>query len=239
MRRTFAACETDDPISELSSSHSGLLYAVSRLSSHSIILAALLLGGCTKTPVPTPQASETVEQVVQLEESPEVTSESDEGYYDLLFFVEEHKVLPDGSQSIRVSGKHKGRQLGFELVLGSGWKSGSVAPEVPIVTYQGSVLYRSIGEDSDAFVQVLDELYGTKLNSKTMRKEIPFTAISLEGNPQDLAKGITKIKLFFEGDNEEEYAELFTNIHLSVRRLEFREKDEEYRPAIVKAFQGQ
>lgn len=204
-----------------------------------VALLVLVISGCTRQSVSLPQPEEPAEPVKQLEAAPEITSESEEGYYDLIFYIEEHKQLPDGSQTIRASGKHKGRPLGFELVLGPAWKSGSVTPDIPLVTHQGSITYRSTGADSDAFVQVLDELYDTKLNSKSMRKETPFTAISLEGDPSDLARGIAKIKLFFESDKEDEYAELFTNIHLGARRLEFREKDEEYRSAVVKALRGE
>ena len=204
-----------------------------------IVALLLLLSGCMKespTPITQPEPTEPVKELAT---APEITAESEEGYYDLIFYIEEHKQLPDGSQTIRASGKHKGRPLGFELVLGPTWKSGSVTPDLPLVTHQGSITYRSTGADSDAFVEVLDELYDTKLNSRSMRKETPFTAISLEGDPSDLAQGIAKIKLFFESDKEDKYAELFTNIHLGARRLEFREKDEEYRSAIVQALRGE
>jgi hypothetical protein len=68
-----------------------------------------------------------------------------------------------------------------------------------------------------------------------MRPETEFTGISLEGDPRDLTKGMVKIKLFFESEKQDEYAELFTNIDLRANRLEIREKDEEYRLPIIKA----
>jgi hypothetical protein len=105
------------------------------------------------------------------------------------------------------------------------------------VTYQGVITYRSIGADSDTFVQVLDELYGTKLSPKVMIGEVRFTGISLGGDPRDLQSGPVKIKLFFESDKQDEYAELFTNIQLADHRLEFHEKDPDYRLAVIKALQ--
>jgi hypothetical protein len=106
------------------------------------------------------------------------------------------------------------------------------------VIYRGVVTYRSTGSDSDALIQVLDELYSTKVSPKAMGTETRFTALSLEGDPRDLAKGPVKIKLFFESNKEDEYGELFTNIELTAHRLEVREKDEGYRSPVVKALQA-
>ena len=147
--------------------------------------------------------------------------------------------MPDGSQNIRGSGTHRGRALCLEIILGPTWEAGSLGKDVPLVTYRGIVTYRSTGSDSDAFVQVLDELYGTKLTPKRMATEARFTGISLEGDPRDLTKGPVKIKLFFESGGEDDYAELYTNIELAVRRLEVHEKDEDYRLPIIRALRAQ
>jgi hypothetical protein len=198
---------------------------------------SLLFGGCSKQP-----AAQVVNQgppSKPLAAPPEVTSEEEQGFHDLVFYIQEHKRLPDGSQSIQVAGTHKGRSLGLEVVLGSEWKSGSLGKDIPLVTYRGVVTYRSTGTESDALLQVLDEVYGTKLNPKAMRQETQFTAISLGGDPRDLAAGPTKIKLFFESASEDDYAELYTNIELSAHRLEVREKDETYRSPIIKALRSQ
>lgn len=41
-------------------------------------------------------------------------------------------------------------------------------------------------------------------------------------------------KLFYEGSGEDEYAELYLNISPTEHWIELREKDEEYRPTIIK-----
>lgn len=82
-----------------------------------------------------------------------------------------------------------------------------------------------------------DELYGTKLTPKTMATETCFTGISLGGDPRDLTKGPVKIKLFFESEEEDDYAELYTNIELAAHRLEVHEKDEGYRLPVIRALQ--
>jgi len=199
---------------------------------------SFLFGGCSKQPAPSPQAAGQVQPSKPLAAPPEVTSEEEEGFHDLVFYIQEHKRLPDGSQSLRGSGTHKGRQLGLEVVLGPTWKAGSLGKGIPLVTYRGIVTYRSTGPDSDALVQMLDELYGTKIGLKAMGRETQFTGISLEGDPRDLAKGPVKIKLFFESDNQDDYAELFTNIELAAHRLEVHEKDEEYRSPVIRALRA-
>jgi hypothetical protein len=201
-------------------------------------ILAFLLDGCSKQPAPPPQGAAQARPSKPLTAPPDVTSEAEEGFHDLVFYVLEHKRLPDGSQSIRCLATHMGRQLGLEVILGPTWQAGSLGKDIPIVTHRGIVTYRSTGVASDTFVQVLDELYGTKLTPKAMGIETRFTGISLEGDPSDLAKGLVKIKLFFESGGQDDYAELFTNIDLAARRLEVREKDEGYRLQVVRALRA-
>jgi hypothetical protein len=169
---------------------------------------------------------------------PEITSESEEGYHDLVFAIADHKKLPDGSQTILASGMYKGRKVSFEIYLGAGWRPGTLDADVPLTTYLGSVSYRSVGAESDLLLHVMDEIYGTKQAPQAMKKATEFTALSLGGNPRDLAKEPAKIKLFFDSDAEDQYAELFTNIDLNERKLYISEKDEEYRAPIVRALRA-
>jgi len=165
-----------------------------------------------------------------------VTSEADEGFHDLVFFIAEQKTEVAGAQVFHASGTYKGRQLGFEVVLGPTWKGGSPPDKnIPIVLHTGMLTYRSTGAESDAFVAALDELYGSKVSPTAMRSNAVFTAISLEGDPANLKAGAARIKCFHETDKPEEYAEFFTNVDVNARRLEVREKDEEYRRTVVRA----
>jgi len=194
---------------------------------------SFLFGGCGRQQhLPTPQQEL---PSASLTKAPEVTSESEEGFHDLIFYIQQHKTLADGTATIRALGMHKGRQLGLEITLGPTWKAGSLGKDVPLVTYRGTVTYRSVGPESDAFLGVLDELYGTKLNPTKMGTETHFTAISLGGDPGNLMRGPVKIKLFYESDKEDDYAELYTNIELAAHRLEIHEKDEGYRLPVIKA----
>ncbi|MEY2466994.1 MAG: hypothetical protein QOD03_1515 [Verrucomicrobiota bacterium] len=197
---------------------------------------SFLLGGCNKSSPLVSKRTETIESIA-LHKSPEITSETEEGFQDLIFYIQEHKRLPDGTQKIQASGIYQGQVVGFEVLLNNEWREGSLGKGVPLVTYQGSVIYHSTGSESDGFLRVLNDLYGTKMSSLNMADETKFTGISLEGDPKELEKGPVKIKLFYELGGEKDYAELYTNIELGKRRLEVHEKDTEYRLAIVKALQ--
>jgi hypothetical protein len=72
-----------------------------------------------------------------------------------------------------------------------------------------------------------------------MRGEVALTALSLVGNPGNLDAGPANIKLFHESEKDHEYAELLLNIDARARRVELREKDAEYRKAIVKLLNEQ
>lgn len=191
---------------------------------------SFLFGACSKPALPQPAAKP----------PPEITADSEGNeFVDLGFAIRARETLPDGSQALHAYGVHHGREVGITVILGTQWKAGSLGANVPLVTYRGTVTYRSLGTPSDALLQILDQLYGTKLQPAAMRPTTTFTAISLGGEPADLAKGPAKIKLFFESDAEDRYAELYTNIDLANGVLQIHEKDPEYRLALIKALQAE
>jgi hypothetical protein len=169
---------------------------------------------------------------------PEVTSEAEEGFFDLVFTIVDHGKNPDGSQLIQARGTHKGVPLGLAVWLGPQWKKGRFSTEVKLTTHTGVVAFRSSGPESDALLQTLDRLYGTKQDPKSMAPETSFTGLSLQGEPAQLDRGLVKIKMFFESKDDKLYAELFTNIDLKERKLWIREKDPDYRLPLVRVLQG-
>jgi hypothetical protein len=166
---------------------------------------------------------------------PEITSESEEGFHDLVLAITEHRKLADGAQTILASGLYKGTKVSLEVYLHPSWQSRPFDADVPIKTYSGNLSIRSVGAESDLLLRAIDELYGTKQSPKAMNKTTDFTGICLGGNPQELSKEVVKIKSFFDSNSEDQYAEFFTNIDLNARKLYIREKDEEYRAAMVRA----
>jgi len=166
----------------------------------------------------------------QAMELPEITSETEEGFHDLVFAL----VSQPNQRTLRVKGKHKGVVVGFEVRLGPTWKAGKVE-DINLTTYQGEVVIASMGGDSDELARAMDKLYETKLAPRGLNAKTRFTAISLGGNPQDLKLGPVKMKLFFESHDEHRYAEAFLNIDVAAGRVELREKDPDYRRPLVLA----
>lgn len=202
------------------------------LVSLAILLSFAFVAGCTRKPT-----QESLSKVISKFEAPlpEITSESTEGFHDLVFAIREHKQLPDGRQMILAAGIHKGTRVSFEIYLGSGWRESPLDVDVPLTTYLGHMSFRSVGAESDVFLHAMDEIYGTRQSPKQMNEATEFTALTLGGDPRDLSKKMVKIKLFFESDDEDQYAEIFTHIDLNARKLYINEKDEEYRTAIIRA----
>ncbi|HZO53269.1 MAG TPA: hypothetical protein VFB63_11150 [Bryobacteraceae bacterium] len=81
---------------------------------------------------------------------------------------------------------------------------------------------------------MLDSLYGVDLGADRMKPETSLTAVALEGDPSTAPNGGVRMKLFFEHDDEKRYGEIYLNIDFAAGRVQFREKDEEYRAAVVK-----
>jgi len=193
---------------------------------HRALLAILLLtAGCGADETPPAAPPRPAGPV-------EVTSETEQGFHDLVFTIVQREKSLDGGRTIQAAGMHKGTRLGFTAILGPEWKKGD-SRGAPIVTHTGTVTYKSNGPESDAFVKTLDALYGTHLNPDTMAAETKFAAISLQGTPADLERGEVRIKLFYEA--KDVYAEHFLNIDLKAGKVWVREKDEEYRKPLVQA----
>jgi hypothetical protein len=90
-------------------------------------LLSFLFGACSKPQPPT-------------KAPPEITADSEDGgFVDLGFAIRSRETLPDGSHALHAYGVHHGREVGITVVLGTQWKAGSLGPDVPLVTYRGTV----------------------------------------------------------------------------------------------------
>src|SRR5262245_6669631 len=175
----------------------------------------------------------------------EITSETEADFHDFVFLISAAEKEADGSQVFRAAGRHEGHTVGLQVVLGTTWKQVSLGSDLPN-TFQGFVEFRSVGVESDNLLEIMDRLYGTGLRPPGMKASTIFTAICLEGDPRDPGLGVVKIKLFFESETEpkagpeaeeddERYAELFTNIDVRAGKLYVNEKDQDYRKPVILA----
>jgi len=168
---------------------------------------------------------------------PEITSETENGFHDLVFRIAEYKHLPDGGKMFQVHGRHKSQSVGLMVVLGPTWRSVSLGAGLPNA-FQGTVELRSLGRESDALLNVMDQLYATNQRPAAMKSVTLFTAITLAGDPRDVGRGILKIKLFFEPAYESGYAELYLNIDSAAGKVYLNEKDADYRTPVIQALRA-
>lgn len=138
------------------------------------------------------------------------------------------KTTNDTSYVYTVSAIDNGLPVGFEL-------------EIPITLkkFGEGVIFRSLGGISDNFLKTLYSIYGLNLQSnlkftkKTFCKYAGLNDLTFKDDGQKRLKSINYIKIFFEGDGENEYAELYLNIDETNKSVEFEEKDFEYRPYVA------
>jgi hypothetical protein len=123
----------------------------------------------------------------------------------------------------------------LDLSLSKSWTEGRLGG-TDIQTFQGVVTVQQSTDKVHNFANTLDRRYKTNLRPVPAARPTVFSAISLEGDPGRLESGPTKLKLFYEPDSEDRYAEAFLNIDLAHRVAEFAEKDMDYRANIVRAF---
>jgi hypothetical protein len=169
---------------------------------------------------------------------PEITSDGqEEGLLDLVFGLENHNELPDGTQQLVAVGRAGDHEVSFRADLGASWRR-STLEDTSFRMSQGTVTLRSLGPRSDRLIGALQSLYDTHLGLTTMASEIAFTAVSLEGDPADLRGGPLKLKLFFEGDDEDDYAEIYLNVDMDRARVDLNEKEPEYREPLLRALAG-
>jgi hypothetical protein len=162
----------------------------------------------------------------------EVTAGAEDGFADLRLTLISIQHDPDGAQTITAGGLHRGRPIGFAVNLGSTWEEQGLE-ETNDSIYWGRADLVSLGNESDAFLQVLDEVYETNAHPRTMRDKVTYVAVSLAGHPLRLEHEPVKMKLFFEAETEDRAAEFFLNIDAQSSSVEFHEKDKDYRRAIV------
>jgi hypothetical protein len=168
---------------------------------------------------------------------PELAVQSEPGMRDLSFAITDYRPTPDGIQRLIVRGRFQGAPVEMKIALHPDWREQTL--EVPgLKAFKGIVEFQSMGPGSDALIRAIDASYETRLNPKRFVESTTVSALSIEGTPQAVNAGPTKLKLFFEGSSDQNYAEAYLHIDLSKARLELREKDPQYRARIVRTLSG-
>jgi len=100
---------------------------------------------------------------------------------------------------------------------------------------------KSIGTQSDYLLRTLCQLYKQTVDTTaTFAKDVNVTYVNLKEFAKAVAgqegqyTAANEYKLFFEGKSDEDYAELYLNVNPTDNWIELREKDEEYRPIVLR-----
>jgi hypothetical protein len=83
---------------------------------------------------------------------------------------------------------------------------------------------------------LLTGLYKSIRPDQTFPDKVYAQVVGLACNPEQLEVSPCKMKFFFNPDGDEDlYSEVFINIDLAAKKLEFNEKDNDYRAPLLRS----
>ena len=178
------------------------------------------------------KTSEELDAIVRKRRSggapPEVRTSEKYGFVDIDLPI--YSVSTSGGiVRIVARGDADGADVGFEIDFPS--RAGSSRSALlPI----GSAVIRSIGAPSDHFMLFLAQRYKLPGTAWRMASSLRASVVGLEGDPADVLDGRTEMKFFFyDSGPESRYAEVFINVDVAKRVVEFHEKDPDYRKPLL------
>ena len=143
------------------------------------------------------------------------------------------KTESDTANIYKALSSYNGQQLGL-LVTIPKRKEGNKG-------FGQGISLRSIGSPSDFLLRTLHKLYKQTVDTTaTFAKDINVTYVNLKEFAKAVAvqegqyTAANEYKLFFEGKSDEDYAEIYLNVNPIDNWIELREKDEEYRPILLR-----
>jgi hypothetical protein len=157
-------------------------------------------------------------------------------FHDVPMKIQKEVKNAVGGREFWAMGTEGGRPVGFRFGVGPKWEKKKVDPRVNLDSFWGYAAIRSIGKESDALVQELVKAWKVSSRADRMKPEMKLGAIAIEGDPTKFEAGLVRIKLFWEGANEEDYTEFYINVDLPKKQLSLLEKATDYRPQMIRAF---
>ena len=168
-------------------------------------------------------------------EYPKATIAQEEGFVDISLSISKYEKLENGNKRILVRNLLNDQKISFILELSPNWIV-KLIENTDSSFYWGSAEIFSVGAESDAFINQIKKLYGIHDAKKKFKKRIPAQVVGLANDPEKIEFMPVKMKFFFNSDaGESLYSEVFINIDLKNKILEFNEKDPEYRLPLVRS----
>lgn len=107
-------------------------------------------------------------------------------------------------------------------------------PSLRLVLSGRRATLESVGPQSDAFLYQLDHVCNAGYLPRKMRAAALFSAQPEEGAPEDLGRGPVTLRLSFESEPDERYAELYAAVDPSLGALSLQERDDAYCGPLVR-----
>lgn len=169
--------------------------------------------------------------------SHQASLDTEDGFVNIDLPVYKHETLPSGGFRFYARGSLEKTQIGFIIEISKDWKKTKIEDlGEEAYFYWGSGTFRSSGKDTDNFVSLLSSLYGNKRKKLKALQKIDADVVGLLDNPALVDTEPVKMKFFFNSDEDETfYSEVFINIDLSKKTIEFHEKDIDYRQALMRS----
>ena len=164
----------------------------------------------------------------------EIFITEEEGFTDIVAVVIE-AIKKESRYIIRCGGNFEGKKVEIILDIPQMFEAGIVGNEPNQRAFTNGCLILQ-GEEGTSFAKMFSKVYcvnSGKIEDINVKREI--TIFPLMENRSYVESDTIFTKIFFDNENEmEQYGELFLNISLSDKIVEFNEKDIEYRYNIVK-----
>jgi hypothetical protein len=170
---------------------------------------------------------------------PPLKVSGDDGWADLEFRLLGHETQDDGAFHLFCVGAHdEGEALAFNILWPTIWNfdpprgapRGVFAYSAALALVNAQPLHRH-------FLETLARRYELPSPGRGMANFTEVTAITLQGDPERVLDERVSLKLLFGAheDSPIPYAELYLTIDVPERTVELKEKDPEWREAILEA----
>lgn len=166
---------------------------------------------------------------------PDAALGNEDGFVDLSLSISKFEKQKNGVARLLIQNTLGGKKVGFVVELQPTWKAQKIE-NADAYFYWGNAEIASTGEDSNAFLNTLTKLYGLPSQNAIFLARVKVQVVGLANDPARIEQEPIKMKFFLNPDGPDEfYSEVFVNVDLKQKVLEFNEKDPEYRGALVKS----
>jgi len=162
-----------------------------------------------------------------------ITIEDD--FVDIALSISSFEKTDDGIYVFKFRNKINNKKIGFDAFLETKWKEHEVK-DADLVFYWSNAHLKSIGVESDNFLNELASLYDAETSNLTFHSKINAEIVMLSGGPDSIETQPFRLKFFFNSEGSEDlYSEIFINFDVKSNTAEFNEKDIEYRAPLLRS----